>query len=383
MKTNLEKFIEQNKNILTFYHEYSIPSNPFFIGKANLEEEKSLLIVSSPSRMGNHALLAMLDNHPQLPRVPGEDAFFTYSFINANYDLNDFIHKVNSTEGTNYIMGLAGDTGLDNKWKEHARRFSENDMPDYYNGVQYDYTTQELNNKDKRGSITASSSVDFQETLINVNYEKYEDFLIKGMKSKHFQTFKELFFLYGEAFFQLDPQKKDTIYQAYMPCSGLRIQSLWACEYIKNTKIVASIRDFDTYAMSMLKSFYKTDEPKPEYIKEAWEQWYHKVVDYFYLKVNYPEKVYLVAFEDIISDTEMVARHIAKFLDVDFHENLLEATVFGTPVKGNSSTPKGEENRGKFYKSSTKKLPREFVPDVSRKLMKSFDLIAYDKWKKN
>ena len=91
---NLKKFKDINKNFLTFYHECLIPKNNFFRSESNKDFKSNLLFISSPSRMGNHALLSMLDNHPQLPRIPGEDSFLRHCFFLSTYDLHCFIKNI-------------------------------------------------------------------------------------------------------------------------------------------------------------------------------------------------------------------------------------------------------------------------------------------------
>ena len=49
-------------------------------------------------------------------------------------------------------------------------------------------------------------------------------------------------------------------------------------------KIITSIRTFKSYAISHIKSRYKKLEFKADYIQEAWEHWYHKIIDYYYIK---------------------------------------------------------------------------------------------------
>ena len=88
---------------------------------------------------------------------------------------------------------------------------------------------------------------------------------------------------------------------------------------------------FDTYAVSFIKAKHKIFINKED-IKEAWEHWFHKVIDYFYIKTLYPEKI-LVPFEDIHENTEYLAKMTADYLNIDFDNTMLTATIFGNKVK--------------------------------------------------
>ena len=59
------KFKELNSDYLTFYHELRMPQNEFFSSKENRDDNTQMLMISSPSRMGNHLLISILDNHPE------------------------------------------------------------------------------------------------------------------------------------------------------------------------------------------------------------------------------------------------------------------------------------------------------------------------------
>jgi hypothetical protein len=137
---------------------------------------------------------------------------------------------------------------------------------------------------------------------------------------------------------------------------------LWLCSHFPKVRILTSIRRFDSYAVSHIRSRYRVVEFKEEWIKEALEHWYHKIIDYFWIKANFPQNIMLIPFEDISSNTELVAREISKFLGINYNESMLTATVFGQPNKGNSSTRRDESHKGKFYASS-EFLPAELIPE--------------------
>ncbi len=116
------------KDFLTFYHEIRIPQHPFFIGDKNYNSDKKICIISSPSRMGNHLLLSMLDSHPEIPRVPGEDGFLLFAFYLANYDLYNFLDEAKNKKNLNYITKLS--TNLEfNKWKNFKKLYKNKNHP--------------------------------------------------------------------------------------------------------------------------------------------------------------------------------------------------------------------------------------------------------------
>jgi len=371
----MEKTRKNINKFLTFYHEFRIPKNQFFLKKGGGEKH---LLLSSPSRMGNHALISMLDSHPQIPKIPGEDAFLTWAFIKANYDVSRFLDNVRDI---NYIKKMSSDSCLKNKWLEHKKLFHNGSCPEIYNGVQYDY-----NKDDKNSSLhrlpDKDSFVDFQGVILDVDYDNYHKVLSdnKGIIEQT-SDFTDIFTIYSEAFRSLLNGKQD--YSTYCAdyvyaCSGMRVQSLWALRQYENTKLIVSIRRFESYAISMIKSFYKTSELREEFLKEAWEQWYHKVIDYLYLKLNYPEKVLLVDFDDIINESEFVSQSICRFLGIDFHESMLSATINGVNVKGNSSVSRKNHESGVFYKSTSKELDKKHIPDDYYPIWEIFNQMKYD-----
>jgi len=361
---NIEKF-------LTFYHEFRIPKNPFFQKR---EGSNSILFLSSPSRMGNHALISMLDSHPQLPKVPGEDSFLTWAFVKANYDIARFIDDVRDID---YVERMSSDSCLNNKWFEHKQLFDGERCSEIYNGVQYDY------NKDSNGSLhrvpTQDSFVDFQGVLLDIHYNNYHNELFNNREIiKNATNIGEVFDVYLRAHHYLlnTKNKKFSMDYSYA-CSGMRVQALWALRNNKNVKMIVSIRRFESYAISMIKSFYKTTELREEYVREAWEQWYHKVVDYLYLKLNYPDQVLLLDFDDIINEPESVSNHICEFLAIDFNKSMLRATINGVSVKGNSSESREGKESGIFYKSVSKELPLELIPYGYLEIWKIFNNLKY------
>lgn len=361
--TDIAAFQNILKDHLTFYHECLIPKHPFFIGQENQNETDELVIVSSPSRMGNHALMSILDSHPELPRVPGEDSFLRHSFFECNYDLSAYLRRIRSRQNTEYIRKLSSFPADTDKWAKVKETHDSKIVPELHAGVQY---------PTNRMVIT-----DYQDTLVDVDHDAYVQMLenarerISGMDS-----FADLFALYISALMQLDPERKPTRFLGTYANSGLRRQCLWLCRNFRKVRILTSIRRFDSYAISHIRSRYREVEFKPEWVQEAWEHWYHKIIDYFWIKVQHPNNIMLIPFEDISGNTELVARNIAAFLGIEFNDSMLVATTFGKESKGNSSKRRDDSYRGKFYPSN-EVIPAELVPDSVHEIERALRLVTY------
>ena len=356
---NVEKFKNLNQDYLTFYHEIRTPQHKFFQDQGDVDENNNFIVISSPSRMGNHLLLSMLDNHPDLPRIPGEDGFLLFCFQQANYDLNRFLTNFLYKRDLSYIKKLSTNLIFD-KWFEFKKCHLENKIPEKHSGIEIH----------KYPSI-----IDFQDLVFDINYDAYHEVLTNGLeKLSPDASYKEFFCLYLKALLYLDFQYVEGVnaYQGFIVASGMRSQALWLLKNFKNVKILASLRPFGSYALSHIRSRYRIMEIDDALAKEAWEHWYHKVVDYFYLKTLFPENVCLISYDDVILDTQNSAKAIANFLGVDFSEELLVPTIFGIPVKGNSSISRKE--KGQYY-FSDQTISKKVIPPEYFHLWDSFDLI--------
>ncbi|MCH8331301.1 MAG: hypothetical protein IH946_07950, partial [Bacteroidetes bacterium] len=208
---------------LTFYHEIRIPANPFFSGKENDDDVSRPLIISSPSRMGNHVLQSLLDSHPDVPRVPGEDSFLSMSFRKSNHDLNEVLASFKGTEASGFCMSLSGGSinhhTHENKWEAYRKAYEAQQMPDKYTGIE---------------SSEKLVILDYQDTLLEINYESYKDHLIERAESiRAAKSYKDVLLIYLEACNRLDPKPLNTAFAGIMVNSGLRAQCKWLCEHFK------------------------------------------------------------------------------------------------------------------------------------------------------
>ena len=61
------------------------------------------------------------------------------------------------------------------------------------------------------------------------------------------------------------------------------------------TKSFVHAPDLDYTRADIFDFLIKTvNEFKPDYIQEAWEHWYHKIIDYFYIKSKFPKNIILI-----------------------------------------------------------------------------------------
>ena len=342
------------KDYLTFYHEVRTPLHPFFAPENNQRLKDKLLVVSSPSRMGNHLLMSMLDNHPELPRVPGEDGQHIFTFTQANYDLYHYLKCLRGESPAEFLMDLASNGG-GSKWRRFDQCYRENSV----NGVKVSGV----------GVDESSATVDFEGVLFPINFQEYEESLKSDEDGLREATcYAEILHRYLDAAALLDPAREkrqeihgDARFDRYFVYGGMRTQLKWLCETHPEVRILTSVRSFPSYAISQIKSRHGDVEPTAEMIQTAWEHWFHKVIDALYLRIHFPRQVGIVTFEDLIESPKECQNTICDFLEIGWDDSLAEATIFGNPVKGNSWSSRKGAASGAFYKPS-RLLPDEQVP---------------------
>ena len=113
------------KEIKKKYKLYEMPKfkSSFFNNKKYKKDlTKKCIFISGPARSGNHLLLSLLDNHPQIDFEVGEDDMLRTIFSHAKLNEKNVIRKLNSGD-INYILKLSGQPkygrgyGI-NKWKK-------------------------------------------------------------------------------------------------------------------------------------------------------------------------------------------------------------------------------------------------------------------------
>lgn len=347
------------EDFLTFYHEVRTPAHPFFRPESNHRDEK-LLVVSSPSRMGNHLLMSMLDDHPDLPRVPGEDGHHIFSFTRANEDLYQYLCGLRGNSPSEFLMDLASNGG-GSKWREFDRCYRDQTIE----GVKVSGV----------GVGRSSATIDFEGVLFEIDFSSYESSLKESAEAiRQADCYSDVLHHYLSALSLLDPLRRTSNrFDRYFVYGGMRTQLKWLCQTHPQVRILTSVRSFPSYAISQIKSRHGNVEPDAGMIRVAWEHWYHKVVDALYLAIHYPENVGIVTFEDLIGRPGETRETICRFLGISKAPSMEKATIFGHPVKGNSWSSRVEAKEGEFYRPA-RMLADADVPDQAAPIWEQVEL---------
>ncbi len=341
-----------------FWDKYDFPDDPFFGPVAQAERSRKILLLSGPSRNGNHLLHSLLDNHPQIPRIPGEDSTINLLFECVQQYTGAAQVALCSSARTEFLMSFSSG-GFRNKWRYQAEKLrsggSDGERSFVWSGTQF------------RHGLRAYD-FDYQDTPVPTDSDAFERALSERLSSSESgRTLGELIVHYACALPHLDPdyatRKHAYRYEGIHFQSGIRGPLNWLLEKGANIVALTPIRPFDSYYYSFASGYFGTDEIRQDLLKEAWEHWWHKTVDYAILKMRFPDRICIVNYDDLVLDTENAIRKACSFAGLDFDSACLTPTVLGTATKGNSSAPKDEKYRGAVYKSGlNRRLSGEFVP---------------------
>ena len=352
------------------YKIYEMPKfkSHFFKDQKNKDLKKNCLFISGPARSGNHLLLSLLDNHPQLGLEVGEDDMLRTVFSHVNNNETEVVKNLTSLSKS-YILNLSGQPKMGvgkglNKWKKlnelNKKKISKTQV---WSG----------NQPEGEAHIT-----DFQDMIQNIDYDNFEKFIVKNKKYK-IKNFLGFFDFYLKAKSKLTKNKKFLKY-GYRWCgSGLRRELFYLFERSNKITCITPIRKFENFYYSYAKTRHGTLKIEKKALNDLWEHWRHKVIDYLILKEMYPNKIHLVKFEDLVSKPEKVSRELCKLLNIKFSKNMLKPTLLGKKHLGNSSFKKSLNNKGKIYKSSINrklngvKMPQEYsqiINLISKKAIK-------------
>ena len=321
-------------NFLNFYHEFRTPQNAFF---ENVSSDYRLLMISAPSRMGNHLLHSTLDSHSMLPRIPGEDGNLFHYFKFSTLAIQEFFDDIKPEHLEDTLQRYASTGGKIRKWEEFKSCFDTNTIPKVWSGIQYPTDSPYI--------------TDYQNVVFDVNLEAYQS-KISEIAASPVSSCAELVTKYYSALNYLDytyDPRKEYKFDGICFASGMRGMASWMLKHFRHSKLITTVRDFDSYAISHIRSRYKTSDLRNEWVREAWEHWFHKIGDYVVLKRQYPDRVFIVRFEDLINEEKSTIQKICDFLDVEYESTLDCPTAFGLAVKGNSSAPKSDKDKGKRF----------------------------------
>lgn len=328
---------------------------------------KKGLLLSGPSRNGNHLLHSLLDSHPQLPRIAGEDSILNAVFDRLLSVFEETCLELESTGAAAYLRSLSG-SGKFDKWQRIHGYFAGEEVDEQdgsaqlWSGVQY-------------GRGKAGFVFDYQDTEVAIDYPAFRSALSARIPSgSAVGSLYAMIVHYMECLPVLDRefaarQNKLMRYSGILFGSGSRGELDWMLARGDYLDCVAPVRPFETYYYSFSKGFFNTTDVRPDILQEAWEHWSHKVTDYLIIQSNYPDRLCMVNFEHMVLDTESTMRRVCDFLQIAFDPIVLEPTVLGVATKGNSSDPKSESARGTVYNAPlARKLDKSYWPDGYQKL---------------
>ena len=349
--SNFKKpFCSKEKKRFKRYETVNFKTDFFKKSYKDFCKNKKILIISGPARNGNHALMSMLDGHPEISFLPGEDFLLREFFSRAKENEKKIIRKIKNLDDVEYLTKMSG--AYQDKWRLSYESYIKKTTPKYWSGQQPENKTH-IN--------------DYQDIVPKTNYKNYKNFLKNKIQDiRNSKSFLEFFDIYLNALNKLVPQKKNLKYGHIYVYSGLRRELFYLLEKTKNIICLCPIRRFETFYYSYAKSRFFTEEVRKKALNELWEHWRHKTIDYLLLQKKYPKKIFFVRFEDLLKNPEILAKKLCKKLGIKFNNKLKIPTLLEKKVKGNSSFKKSDKYKGKFYQEPLEnqiKFPKELLPD--------------------
>ena len=329
------------------YETINFKSKYFLNKSKNFNKMGKILIISGPARNGNHILKSMLDGHPSINLSPGEDFLLREFLSKCKENEKKLVNKIKSLKSINFILIMSG--AYMNKWAKLNELREKNKVLKTYSGQQ---------------PVNKSHVVDYQDYVPFIYYKKYKSYLEKKLPDiKKSKTFLDFFKIYLEALAKLVKKKNNAKYKHLYTYSGMRRELFYLFEKTTNVVCLCPIREFETYYYSYAKARYKTNQVSQKALNGLWEHWRHKTIDYLLIKKKYPKKIIFVKFEDLINYPEETGKRICAKLGIKYSNKLKKATILGKLVKGNSSIPKSNKYKGKFFKDPlSRRLPKKMLP---------------------
>lgn len=330
-----------------FYQKKETPNldNVFF--KKNILKLNNIpktLIISGGSRNGNHLIWSLLDGNKGIPFLPGEDKFLSQIFWRNLKSQRKFLADLKKKKSS-FLRTMSGLKS--NKW---LRVFKDKINKNVWAG---------------KHKPSIMPLLEFPKSKNKVNYPRYKNYLDINFTNEY--DFFNIWYLYLRAFKLLtNNEKKKLKYQYIYAESGLRRELLFLAENDFDFICIAPVRKFETFYFSKIKSIFNSTQINKKFIKEAWEQWYHKTSDYLYLKKKYPKKFVLLPFEDFsnIKKRKKSIKKLFKILDLKFDKINLKPTHYKKQVLPNSSFNIKVRNFKKKIKEKDMKLvfPPKKIP---------------------
>ncbi len=331
------------KNFSHLKNETPNLSNEFFSIKKKTKSKKKILIISGGSRNGNHLVCSILDGHPELPYLPGEDRTLSEIFWNFFKDEKKFLKNLKNKENYKLISKLSG-VKFD-KWKKIVSKQFTNKQKRQWAG------------NHPKGFIPLLEYPD--QNFFSFDHKMYLKTLKVNFKKKLLR-FDDFFINYLDAFSKLVRIKNsDTKFNYIYANSGLRRELYYLCKKGYFVKCIVPIRKFETFYFSKIYGRFKSTAIKDKYIELAWSHWKNKTVDYLILKKLFPNQIALVKFEDLSKKNNIYSlKKICRFLKIKFNKSLNLKTFNGFNVKPNSSFQNKKIKRKNSFPK--KNIPKDY-----------------------
>jgi hypothetical protein len=156
-------------------------------------------------------------------------------------------------------------------------------------------------------------------------------------------TLRDIFNAYMTSYFHAwlnnhniqGPKKYVTAFTPRLSMSQKNMASFF--EIYPDGRLISIIRDPKNWYPSALRHDKKIKKDKYTDIHGAMNQWKTCALATLANKEKYGDQVCIIKFEDLVSKTESVMRHLAEFLDLQFDSILLSPTFNKTPIQANTS----------------------------------------------
>jgi hypothetical protein len=268
----------------------------------------SATFVTGCGRSGTTLMLALLDNHPELLAFPEEciHLHFSEEILGEDGNTLDFLFRDTT------LIRLQGDANRPGKYLDQRN----------YNSFDYSFFKEEVDKRFKKfrekksdkmflPALALLSLIDGYGTAIGAG--QYSRWVVKHPKYELYwpQLFND--FPKAKVIFMLRDPREQILSKMLLSSAKRESQQRGGVE--KWSPEMRNLR------------------PPINYLKK----WERSVIEFSKIRQAFSKQILLVRFEDLLSNTEWVMQEISDFLNLSWHENLLNPTFLGMPWKGNSS----------------------------------------------
>jgi hypothetical protein len=348
------------------FYKYNYPLNlkdkSFWKNLDPFKVNEKILFLSGPGRNGNHLLISLLDNHPELPFSPGEDDFLRTFLCDVNLNEKETLQKIrNKDSNINYMLMSSGQPGFKEIKKDEKRFNKWYHVNKLYNNKDYSFFSDNHSGLQSNG---IGHIKDFSDRIPDINYDEFKNSLTKDLlETENYSSFYALFRTYLKNLnLLIDKNKsKKLSYDFIYTGSGLRRELFMLLANSNKIICLTPIRKFETFLPSFIARF-GIEKINQEYLNLAWEHWRHKTIDYLKLQQQYPENLFIIKFEDLINKRKEILLKISSIINIKFNENMLEPTFIGENTKGNSSFFNKKRN---FFNNNNIILHKEYYDIIN------------------